>query len=109
LQDRCIKEYVERFEELKSLMNSLNPSLPESYYVSSFISGLREDIKPMLKILRLTTLMQAFEQAKWQEESNNAMDKRSLFSPITALSGSMDRQADSCGQESLEEGTNQKT
>jgi hypothetical protein len=95
LQDRGVKEYVERFEELKSLMNSLNPSLPESYYVSSFISGLREDINPMLKILRPTTLMQAFEQAKWQEESNNAMDKRSLFSPRTALSGSMDRQADS--------------
>ena len=95
LQDRGVKEYVERFEELKSLMNSLNPSLPESYYVSSFISGLREDINPMLKILRPTTLMQAFEQTKWQEESNNAMDKRSLFSPRTALLGSMDRQADS--------------
>jgi hypothetical protein len=53
-----------RFEELKSLMNDLNPSLLESYYVSSFISILK-DISPMLKILKPTILMQAFKQVKW--------------------------------------------
>jgi hypothetical protein len=55
---------VEKFGELKSLMSSWNPSLPEAYYVSSFINGLKEDIRPMLKILKPKTLMQAFEQAK---------------------------------------------
>ena len=45
-------------------MNDLNPSLLESYYVSSFISILK-DISPMLKILKPTILMQAFKQVKW--------------------------------------------
>jgi hypothetical protein len=56
---------VERFDELKSLMHSLNSLLPELYYISSFISGLKEDIKPMLKILKPGALMVAFDQAKW--------------------------------------------
>jgi hypothetical protein len=30
----------------------------------------------MLKILKLVTLMQAFEQSKWQEESNLALVRR---------------------------------
>jgi hypothetical protein len=64
-QEGGMEEYVERFKELKSLMYSLNPLLPESYYISSFISGLKEDIKPMLKILKPGTLMTAFDQAKW--------------------------------------------
>jgi hypothetical protein len=85
-----LEEYVERFKELKSLVNSLNPSLPKSYYVFDFINRLREDIKPMLKILRLATLIQTFEQAKWQEESNDAMSKRSLFSLRIVLSCSID-------------------
>jgi hypothetical protein len=63
-QEGGIEEYVERFEELKSLMHSLNSLLLESYYISSFISGLKEDIKPMLKILKPRTLMTAFDQAK---------------------------------------------
>jgi hypothetical protein len=58
-QEKGTDEYIER---LKSLMKTLNPMLPESYYVSSFISGLKEKIK--LKILKPTTLIQAFDQAK---------------------------------------------
>jgi len=57
-------EYVERFEELKSLTSILNPLLPKSYYVSSFISGLKDDNRLILKILRLTTMIHAFDQAK---------------------------------------------
>ena len=74
-----IEEYVERFEELKSLMHSLNSLLPESYYISSFISGLKEDIKPMLKILKPETLMKNFDQAKWQEESNTVLARKNKF------------------------------
>lgn len=72
MQEGSVDEYVEKFKELKSLMHGLNSSLPESYYISSFVSGLKEDIKPMLKILKPMALTIAFEQAKWQQESNNA-------------------------------------
>ena len=78
-QEGGMEEYVERFEELKSLMHSLNPLLLESYYISNFISGLKEDIKPMLKILKPGTLMTAFDQAKWQEESNNILARKNRF------------------------------
>jgi hypothetical protein len=54
VQEQSVKDYVEKFEELKSLMNA---SLLESYYVSGFISGLKDDIKLMLKIRRPITLI----------------------------------------------------
>jgi len=57
-------------------MSALNPSLTESYYVSSFISGLKDDIKPMLKILKPANVLMAFKQARSQEKSNNALTKR---------------------------------
>ena len=76
IQDGNMDEYIERFEELRSLIGALNPLLPEAYYVSSFISGLKDEIKPMLKILKPAKVMVAFEQARWQEEANNALTKK---------------------------------
>lgn len=69
-------DYIERFEELRSFIRALNPFFSEFYYVSSFISGLKDDIKLMLKILKPTQVLVAFEQARWQEESNNALTKK---------------------------------
>jgi hypothetical protein len=37
--------YMEKFEVLKSLMTVMNTNLPESYYVSSFVSGIKDDVK----------------------------------------------------------------
>jgi hypothetical protein len=76
IQDGNMDEYIEKFEEMRSLMGALNPLLPEAYYVSSFISGLKDEIKPMLKILKPARVMVAFEQARWQEEANNALTKK---------------------------------
>jgi hypothetical protein len=36
---------MEKFEVLKSLMTVMNTNLPESYYVSSFVSGIKDDVK----------------------------------------------------------------
>jgi hypothetical protein len=57
-------------------MSALDPYLIESYYVSSFISGLKDDIKLMLKILKPAKVLMAFELARWQEESNNALARK---------------------------------
>jgi hypothetical protein len=43
-------------------MGLLNPSLPEAW---SLLSGLKEDIRPMLKILNPANVMQAFNQTIW--------------------------------------------
>jgi len=42
-------------------MGVLNPSLPEA---SRFLSGLKEDTRPMLKVLNPANVMQAFNQTK---------------------------------------------
>ena len=76
-QEKSVDDYIERFEELKLVMSTLNPALSEAYYVSSFISGLKEDIKPMLKILKPANVSMAFEQARWQQESSNALSRKS--------------------------------
>jgi hypothetical protein len=57
-----VDEYVERFEKLEPLINA--SSLRESFYISSFISGLKDDIRSMLKIFKPTILLQVFEQVK---------------------------------------------
>ena len=64
-----VKEYQEQFEELKPLMLIKNRNLDESYFISSFISGLKEEIKPMLRMLKPATLTEAFELSQWQEYS----------------------------------------
>jgi hypothetical protein len=54
-------KYVDRFDELKSLMCALNPSILEAYYISSFLSGLKEYIRLMLKLLKPATPTQDFD------------------------------------------------
>ena len=64
-----MREYQEQFEELKPLMLIKNRNLDEHYFISSFISGLKEEIKPMLRMLKPATLTEAFELSQWQEYS----------------------------------------
>ncbi|XP_027156574.1 uncharacterized protein LOC113757594 [Coffea eugenioides] len=68
-QTSTVKNYQEKFEELSSLMLVRDPHLSESYFVSSFISGIKEEIRPMVKMLKPNTLIEAFEIAEWQEQS----------------------------------------
>lgn len=74
-QKETIAEYQEQFEELKSRVMLALPHLPESYYISIFTSGLREEIKSMVKIIKLSTLAKAFEVALLQENTITALNK----------------------------------
>ena len=44
-----------------------NPNLSEEYYISSFTNGLKEEIKPMVKMLKPNTLSRVVEVAYLQE------------------------------------------
>lgn len=44
-QTDSVLAYQEQFEELRALMLVSNNSLSEQYFISSFISGLKEEIK----------------------------------------------------------------
>ncbi|KAL4342588.1 hypothetical protein GQ457_08G027580 [Hibiscus cannabinus] len=45
VQKGSVKEYQEKFEELRPFMLQYNCYLDEGYFISSFISGLKEDLK----------------------------------------------------------------
>ena len=44
-QEGTVQAYQLKFEELRSLMMVHNPHLSEEYYVSSFISGLGDEVE----------------------------------------------------------------
>lgn len=68
-QQGSMREYQDKFEELMSLMLHKDPRLSESYFISSFVSGVKEEIKPMIKMMKPTTQLEAFEVALLQEQS----------------------------------------
>lgn len=75
-QISSVLEYQEQFEELKTRMLVRDPRLPESYFISSFISGLKEDIKPIVKMMKPGTLLETFEIAQLQEQALDSTFKR---------------------------------
>ncbi|OIT30131.1 hypothetical protein A4A49_17518 [Nicotiana attenuata] len=71
-----VDQYQERPEELTRYMTIINPLLNETHFVSSFICGLKPDLKPLVKLANPVTITDAYEIAKLYEES---------FSALTAL------------------------
>nr|CAD1824585.1 unnamed protein product [Ananas comosus var. bracteatus] len=71
-----VEEYQEQFEELRARILTTDSQFSGSYFLSSFLSGLKEEIKSAVKMLYPRTLVQAFEQAKLQEQTIAAMMKR---------------------------------
>ena len=71
-----LKAYLKRFEELKSLMSSHDPHLSKAYFVSSFLSGLSEDLRSMVKMIKPRTVEQAVESARLQEMVVEALMKK---------------------------------
>ncbi|XP_026451994.1 uncharacterized protein LOC113352386 [Papaver somniferum] len=59
-----VLEYQEQFEELKALMLAKNPSLTEEYFIHSFISGLKEDIRMVVQMFTPNTLQQVIFLAR---------------------------------------------
>ncbi|XP_060210958.1 uncharacterized protein LOC132637972 [Lycium barbarum] len=73
MQAGSVDRYQEKFEELTSYMSIINPLLNEAHFVSSFISGLRPELKPLVKLANPLTIMDAYETAKVYEESFSAL------------------------------------
>ncbi|XP_074278160.1 uncharacterized protein LOC141601756 [Silene latifolia] len=71
-QTGSLEDYLDSFEHLKSLMVQRNPLLPDSYFLDSFIGGLRPTVKPFVQAFKPETLAKAVEFARLQEESVEA-------------------------------------
>ena len=76
-QKGTVEEYEEKFEEFKTPMLTRNPKLDESYFVSSFVSGLKEEIKPMIEMFKPQTVAKPFEVAELQESYLDTQSKQS--------------------------------
>ncbi|CAN0908672.1 hypothetical protein LINGRAHAP2_LOCUS25399, partial [Linum grandiflorum] len=80
-QTGTVIAYQERFEELRSQMLRLNPALGEEYFVKSFISGLDDEIQPVLMMMEPANLTTAFLQARMEESSMEARKKKVRIVP----------------------------
>jgi len=67
-----LDEYLERFEELKALMIHRTPALPDVFFVDSFISGLKPQLKPFVKVLNSDSLQVAITFARLHEKALEA-------------------------------------
>lgn len=65
-------EYLERFEELKSLMIQRSPRLPDSFFVDSFVGAFKSQLKPFVKALNPLPLNDAVHFARPQEDALKA-------------------------------------
>ena len=68
-----VEDYLEKFEELKSLLLQNIPMLPDDYFVSSFIGGLKPHLKPFVKALNPLTLDDAIRFARLHEDAGDAL------------------------------------
>jgi len=74
-QTGTVSEYVDKFEEFMGLVKRNNPSLPEDYFISSFVSGLKEHIQHHLQCHKPTTLTNAYWYAKRLEQTQPVVKK----------------------------------
>ncbi|XP_026428676.1 uncharacterized protein LOC113324580 [Papaver somniferum] len=63
-----IDEYYEEFESLKALMLDVNPTLTETYFVMSFLSGLKDEIGKSVSMFHPQTLAAVFSLARLEEQ-----------------------------------------
>ncbi|XP_027151895.1 uncharacterized protein LOC113751950 [Coffea eugenioides] len=75
MQTGSVTEYLEKFEQLKSMVMLSLPGQPDSYYKSCFLSGLKEEIVSMVRMTRPHTLADTIEAAKLQERNLEAIRK----------------------------------
>lgn len=87
-QEGTMEECQDKFEDIRIRLERLMPNPGESYFLSSFIGGLRDDVRPMVRMMQPSTLAQAFKVAKFQKQILNCGKKpTSYFKPYqTTLS-----------------------
>ncbi|CAL1381455.1 unnamed protein product [Linum trigynum] len=57
-------------------MVRFNPALGEDHFISNFISGMEEELRPVVTMWKPLTLANAFQLAQLEEASNEARQKK---------------------------------
>ncbi|XP_026415231.1 uncharacterized protein LOC113310676 [Papaver somniferum] len=71
-----VSEYQEIFEEFKALMLAKNKHLTEDYFTSSFISGLKEELRIVVQMFSPATLEKAIYLARMHEMLLDSSNKK---------------------------------
>ncbi|XP_065854839.1 uncharacterized protein [Euphorbia lathyris] len=78
-QETNVAAYQDQFEMIKLKMEKVHPTITESYYVSSFITGLKPEIRSSVRKSEPTCLYTAIKLAKYQE--THLKDLMDAFKP----------------------------
>ena len=78
-----IESYIDEFEKYRSLMNQQGHNLTEEYMLDSFIGGLKDTIKPFVRAFKPTTICEAVEYARLQEDTLNSLNLKPLKNHLT--------------------------
>ncbi|CAO2817554.1 unnamed protein product [Amaranthus hypochondriacus] len=73
MQEGALKDYLNSFEESKSLMIQETPQIPESFFLNSFIGGLNPSLKHFVQALNPRSLYSAVEYARLKQKNDDAM------------------------------------
>lgn len=79
------EEYLDEYERLRSVMLQNGHVLPDDYILDSFIGGLKPTIKPFVKAFKLTSIADAIESARLQEEQLSASTPINLSNLVFSL------------------------
>lgn len=70
-----MEKYKDKFEDLRVRLEKVMPNLGENYFLSVFIGRLRDDIRPIVRMLKPMSVAHAFQIAKFQEQFLNNIKK----------------------------------
>lgn len=76
VQKGRVEDYISQFDELRSHVMTQEGHHRESYYIDTFISGLKEELSQALYNNRPVTLQEARNMARGQEHLLGVLDKR---------------------------------
>lgn len=80
VQKGTVEDYQEKFEELRAYMLQYNPHLEKGYFMSSFLSGLKEELKPRVLASEPPSIAFVFRLAKLHEMSIELENKSDRLS-----------------------------
>ena len=75
-QTGTIEEFIDEFDNVRSLMEQNHHILPDSYFLESFIGGLKPTVKPFVKAFKPVNVAEAIMYARLQEKSIQANSKK---------------------------------
>ncbi|CAM8889632.1 unnamed protein product [Rhodiola kirilowii] len=79
-----VNDYIQKFEELMGMMIRENPNLSDRYFVYSFVGGLNDAIKSLVRTHNPESIGEAIEKARLHELALKAISKASSIRGTSA-------------------------